>query len=451
MPAKKIEPSKIDDLFRSRLDNIINMRHELVLVSRLINWSRLEEHYAPFYSAEGRPANAIRLMVGLHLLKHIKGLSDESVCEEWRENPYFQFFCGEEYFCHDFPIERSGMSHFRERVGEEALQTLLQESLAVAHRAGAISPKDTQKVAIDTTVQEKSIAHPTEHGLLVTAIEHLGAVAKDEGIILRQSYLRVAKLASIKSGRYIHAKQMKRAKGQNKFLRVRLKRIIRDIRRKIETTSEVLEVALSKAMQISNQKRGDKNYLYSWHAPEVECIGKGKARKPYEFGCKASLATNLMPAKGGHFILHAQALHGNPFDGHTLKNALDDIAKIVGAKPMKAFVDKGYKGHKLDKTNCPTDIFITGAKRNITPQIKREMKRRAAIEPIIGHAKNDGLLGKNYLKGRHGDKINTTLAATGFNLRQILRFIRILWLYFISLLLQKIMQTSPTKNLKFAS
>jgi len=451
MPAKQIQKSTIDDLFRSRLDNIINMRHELVIVSKLINWQRLDEHFAPFYSDEGRPANAIRLMVGLHLLKHIKGLSDELVCEEWRENPYMQYFCGEEYFRHDFPIERSGMSHFRERVGEEALQTLLQESLAAANRAGAISPKDTQKVAIDTTVQEKVIAHPTEHGLLLTAIERLGDAAKKEGISLRQSYVRVAKLAAIKAGRYIHAKQMKWAKGQIKFLRVRLKRIIRDIRRNIKTTSEALESALSKAMQIGSQKRGDKNHLYAWHAPEVECIGKGKARKPYEFGCKASLATNLMPAKGGHFILHAQALHGNPFDGHTLKNALDDIEKIVGAKPMKAFVDKGYKGHKLDKTSCPTDIFITGQKRNITPQIKRWLKRRAAIEPIIGHAKNDGLLGKNYLKGRHGDKINTTLAATGFNLRQILRFIRILWLYFISLLIQKITQQLYHKNLKWAS
>lgn len=447
MPAKKIEPSKIDDLFRSRLANIINMRHELVVLSKLINWQRLEEHFASFYSDEGRPANAIRMMVGLHLLKHIKGLSDELVCEEWRENPYMQYFCGEEYFCHDFPIERSGMTHFRGRVGEEALEILLQESLAAAYRAGAISPKDTQKVAIDTTVQEKAITHPTEHGLLLTAIENLGDAAKKEEISLRQSYVRVAKLAAIKAGRYIHAKQMKRAKGQIKFLRVRLKRIIRDIRRNMETTSETLETALSKAMRIGNQRRGDKNYLYAWHAPEVECIGKGKARKPYEFGCKASLATNLKPAKGGHFILHAQALHGNPFDGHTLKNAIDDIEKIVGAKPMQAFVDKGYKGHKLDKTNYPTDIFITGAKRNITPQIKREMKRRAVIEPIIGHAKNDGLLGKNHLKGRHGDKINTTLAATGFNLRQLLRFIRIIWLYFV----MQLRQNSLRQNLKMAS
>lgn len=362
-----------------------------------------------------------------------------------------QYFCGEEYFCHDFPIERSGMTHFRERVGAEALEILLQESLAAAHRAGAIAPKDIKSVAVDTTVQEKSIAHPTEHGLLHGAIEHLGDAASAAGISLRQSYVRVAKLAAIKAGRYIHAKQMRRAKAQNKFLRVRLKRIIRDVRRKAGNASFALETALSKAMQIANQKRGDKNYLYAWHAPEVECIGKGKARKAYEFGCKVSLATNLMPARGGHFILHAQALHDNPFDGHTLANALDDMEKIVGVKPLKAFVDKGYKGHKLDKTNCPTDIFITGAKRNVTPQIKREMKRRAVIEPIIGHAKNDGLLGRNYLKGKHGDKINTTLAATGFNLRQLLRFIRILWLYFISLLITKITQTQTQQNLKLAS
>lgn len=437
MPVKKIEKSNSDDLFRSRLENIIHMRHELVILSKLIDWQRIEKHYAPFYKDKGRNANAIRLMVGLHLLKHMRGLSDENVCEEWRENPYMQYFCGEEYFCSDYPIERSGMSHFRDRVGAEALEILLQESLAAAQRAGAISHKDTRAVAVDTTVAEKSITHPTQHGLLLTALEHLVAEAKEAQIPLRQTYLRVAKTASIKASRYIHAKQMKRAKREIKFIKARLGRVLRDIHRKCKNIPHSLQIAIDKAIQIKHQNRGDEGYIYSWHAPEVECIGKGKARKPYEFGCKASLATNLMPAKGGHFILHAQALHGNPYDGHTLADALYDIKDVVGVMPNKVAVDKGYRGHGI--TNKDTEIFITGQKRGVTEAVKRWLKRRAVIEPVIGHAKNDGLLGKNYLKGTEGDKINVTLAATGFNLRQILRYIRILWLYFICQLLQKIL------------
>lgn len=429
MAAKKIEASNLDDLFRSRLDNIINMRHELVILSKLIDWQRLDEHFAPFYSDKGRSANAIRLMVGLHFLKHIKGISDEVVCEEWRENPYFQFFCGEEYFRHDFPIERSGMTHFRDRVGAEALEILLQESLAAAQRAGALSHKDTRAVAVDTTVQEKSITHPTQHGLLLTALEHLVAQAKEAGIPLRQGYTRVAKVASIKASRYIHARQMKRAQREIKFIKTRLGRVLRDIHRKCGIIPYALQSAIDKAITIKHQKRGDEGYVYSWHAQEVECIGKGKARKPYEFGCKASLATNLMPAKGGHFILHAQALQGNPYDGHTLADALQNIMEVTGAMPQKVAVDKGYKGHGIELKD--THIFITGQKRGVTKNVKRWLKRRAVIEPVIGHAKNDGLLGKNYLKGTNGDKINVTLAATGFNFRQLLRYIRILWLYFI--------------------
>ena len=371
----------------------------------------------------------IRLVVGLHLLKHIEGLSDEAVCERWERDPYMQYFCGEEYFQHAFPLERSGMTHFRRRVGEQALETLLQETLAAAHRAGALSVKATEAVAVDTTVQQKAIAHPTEHGLLLTAIEQLGAQAKKSGLRLRQSYVRVARRAAMKTGRYLHAQQKKRAKKQVKFLRVRLRRLLRDIRRKMavaaalpERQAKRLEIALGKAWRIAQQRRGDPGYLYSWHATEVECISKGKARAPYEFGCKVSLATNLHPAKGGHFILHALALHGNPYDGHTLAAALEDIRKIVGRVPQRVAVDQGYKGHRIALPY--TAVYITGQKRGVTNKIKRWLKRRAVVEPVIGHAKNDGLLGRHWLHGRVGDRSNALLAASGFNLRQLLRFLR---------------------------
>jgi IS5 family transposase len=425
-------------MFRSKLENIINLRHPLVKLAGLIDWPRLEAHFLPYYADNGRPAHPTRLLVGLHLLKHVEGISDEVVCERWERDPYMQYFCGEEYFQHHPPIARADMTHFRGRVGDEALEILLQETLAAAHRCGALSVKACESVAVDTTVQEKAVAHPTDHGLLLTAIERLGDAAKHAGIDLRQSYVRVAKRACIMAGRYTHAKQMKRARRETRFMRIRLSRIIRDVRRKMETGAHglsalsctLLESALSRAMRIAHQKRGDKDYLYSWHAPEVECIGKGKARKPYEFGCKVSLATNVMPAKGGHFILHAQALHGKPYDGHTLKGALENIRDIVGRMPSKVAVDKGYKGHGL-KHHPETTVYITGQKRGVTAAIKRWLKRRAVVEPVIGHAKNDGLMGRNYLAGHTGDRINTTLAAAGYNLRQILRFLKILRAYFL--------------------
>jgi IS5 family transposase len=457
MKPRKKEPSRTEDMFRSRLVNIINMRHALVRLALLIDWERVEAHFLPCYADNGRPAHPVRLLIGLHLLKHVEGLSDEAVCERWERDPYMQYFCGEEYFQHRGPIARADMTHFRGRVGDEALEIVLQETLAAAHRSGALSVKACETVAVDTTVQEKAVAHPTDHGLLLTAIKHLGDAAKHAGIALRQSYVRVAKRASIMAGRYTHAKQMKRAKRETRFMRIRLRRIIRDVRRKLEAGAHgvsalslvLLESALSKASRIAHQQRGDQDYLYSWHAPEVECIGKGKARKPYEFGCKVSLATNIAPAKGGHFILHAQALHGKPYDGHTLKAALENIREITGRMPSRVAVDKGYKGHGL-KHHPETTVYITGQKRGVTDTLKRWLKRRTVIEPIIGHAKNDGLMGKNYLAGHSGDRINTTLAAAGFNLRQILRFLRMLFAYIVWTLLRMQQPHSAKQNPKMA-
>jgi IS5 family transposase len=216
------------------------------------------------------------------LLKHIEGLSEEAVCGRWERDPYMQYFCGEEYFQHAFPLERSGMTHFRNRVGEQALETLLQETLAAAYRAGALSVRATEAVAVDTTVQEKAIAHPTEHGLMLTAIEQLGAQGKKAGLNLRQSYVRVARHAAMKTGRYLHAQQKKRARRQLKFMRVRLRRLIRDVRRKMEQVPALsermvkrLESALDRAWHIAHQKRGDQaigipGMLRKWNASAKE-------------------------------------------------------------------------------------------------------------------------------------------------------------------------------------
>ncbi|ASG25073.1 IS5 family transposase [Nitrospirillum viridazoti] len=331
------------------------------------------------------------------------------------------------------PFDRSSMSRWRQRLGEERLAALIQESLRVAQATGALSTKDLARVAVDTTVQPKAIAHPTDARLTHKAIEKLVAFAKDNGITLRQSYLRVAKKAAIMVGRYTHAHQHKQANRQLKFLRTRLGRLIRDINRKIAAKGGVKAPALlaryaplcDLAIKISMQtqrQRGQK--VYSLHAPEVECIGKGKARAPYEFGCKVSVAVPITKPKGGLFVLHAQAIHGNPFDGHTLAKAVADIKANTGRDPDRVHVDKGYRGH-----NHPNKfkVWITGQVRRTTAAIKREMKRRAAIEPIIGHLKAEHRMGRNYLKGRSGDRINAVLAAAGFNFHLLIRWFKDLW------------------------
>jgi IS5 family transposase len=412
------------ELFRPALDQIIDLGHPLVRLAGKIDWEFLDRRLGEVYKAgDGHPPLPVRLMAGLLILKHMHSLSDEALCARWVENPYFQYFCGEQVFRHELRFDRSSLTRWRQRLGEERLAALLQESLRVAHETGALATKDLERVAVDTTVQPKAIAHPTDARLTHKAIEKLAGFARRERIPLRQSYLRVAKRAAIMVGRYTHAHQFKRAARALKFLRTRLGRLIRDINRKIEGDpgldrrfAPLRSLAIKIRFQ-NHRQRGPK--LYSLHAPEVECIGKGKARAPYEFGCKVSIATPVTQPEGGQFVLHAKALHGNPFDGHTLGPAIVDVQKNTGIEVKRIHVDKGYRGH-----NHPNKfrVWITGQVRRVTPTIKREMKRRAAIEPIIGHLKAEHRMGRNYLKGRDGDRINAVLAAVGFNFHLLLRW-----------------------------
>jgi transposase, IS5 family len=418
-----------DDLFRSSLEAIINHRHPLVRLAAEINWDFLAKRFGSVCSVgPGQPPLPTRLVAGLLILKHMHNLSDEALCDRWVENPYFQYFCGEAVFRHELPFDRSSLTRWRQRLGEEQLTALLQESLSVAHRSGAIQTKDLERVVVDTTVQEKAIAHPTDSRLTHRAIEKLVDLAKREGVKLRQSYLRLAKRAAIMVGRYTHAHQFKRARRQLKFLRTRLGRIIRDIRRKIEGNTALedrfgplLDLA-SRVRRQEQRQRGPK--VYSLHAPEVECIGKGKARAPYEFGCKVSIVTPVTAPKGGQFVLHAKALHGSPYDGHTLGPVLADLETLTGVTVRRIHGDKGYRGH-----NYPDrfKVWISGQVRRVTKAIRREMRRRAAVEPVIGHLKEDHRMGRNHLKGRDGDRINAVLAAAGYNFSLLRRWFSRLW------------------------
>ncbi len=430
------------DLFRARLDQIINMEHELVRLAQTIDWAWIDEQVADCFSENGRPGVPTRFMVGLLLLKQTYRLSDEEVCERWVYDPYFQYFTGAEFFAHEFPHERSGISHWRKRIGQK-FDALLAETLRVAYATGALKPQDMARVTVDSTVQPKAVTHPTDAKLMLKAIEKLGAQAKSEGLKLRQSYARLAKRAAQMVQRYTHAKQFKRANRELKFLRTRLGRLIRDITRKIADDlylKNVFDEPLSKALRIrwqNQRQRGPK--LYSWHAPEVECIGKGKAHKPYEFGVKVSITTTNRRCKGGMFVLHAKALPGNPYDGHTLAQVIEETETLTGCPIERAYVDKGYRGHKTPR---PMRVFISGQKRGVHGVIKRELRRRSGIEPIIGHMKEDGHLGRNFLHGRHGDKNNAVLCAVGHNLRLLLRWLAVI----LRLLLDAIMDALTTHS-----
>jgi len=426
-PRERRETGK-QELFRSRLDQIIDMNHALVKLARSIDWRFLEGRFGAVYSdGPGQPPLATRLMAGLAILKHTHNLSDEVLCERWVENPYYQYLCGEEFFQHQLAFDRSSLTRWRQRMGEEKLEALLQESLSVAHKTGALSTKDLERVVVDTTVQPKAIAHPTDARLVHRAIEKLVGLAKREGVVLRQSYLRVAKRAAIMVGRYSHAHQFKRAQRALKFLRTRLGRVIRDINRQIhddEALQAYFAPLIDLAIKVRHQdhrKRGPK--VYSLHAPEVECIGKGKARAPYEFGCKVSVATPVTQPKGGQFVLHSKALHGNPYDGHTLAPVVADMERLTGVEVARVHVDKGYRGHNYPNT---FKVWISGQVRRVTKTIRREMKRRAAVEPVIGHIKAEHRMDRNYLKGREGDRINAVLAAAGYNFSLLLRWLRFL-------------------------
>ena len=445
MRPKKTQTTGSGDLFRARLDQIIDIGHALVRLADEIDWEWIDEELADRFSSAGRPGTESRFMVGLLLLKHIYALSDEGVCDRWVENPYFQYFTGEEFFQHVFPHERSGLTHWRRRIGDR-LEVLLAESLRVAHDTGALKKSDLARISVDTTVQPKNVTHPTDAKLMLKAIEQLGRLAKTHGVKQRQSYVRVAKRAALMAGRYAHAKQFKRCNRELKFLRTRLGRLIRDIRRKTadeEKLREVFAVPLSKAMQIRRQRQNQRGWkLYSWHAPETECIGKGKAHRPYEFGCKVSIATTNRRAKGGQFVLHAKALPGNPYDGHSLAQVIEETQNLTGREVERAYVDKGYRGHDAPK---PLRVFLSGQKRGVFGVIKRELRRRSAIEAVIGHMKNDGHMGRNYLKGRHGDHANAVLTAVGYNFRLILKWLRLLLRQILAAILDALTARSAVK------
>ena len=439
MRPKERRDSGQNDLFKARLDQIVDMGHPLAKLAATIDWRSLEEQFGAVYSDKpGQPPLPTRLMAGLSILKHTHNLSDEDLCARWVENPYYQLFCGEQFFVHKVPFDRSSLTRWRQRMGEEKLVALIQESLNAATRTGAARPSDFSKVIVDTTVQPKAVAFPTDAKLMHRARERLVRLAKRYGVPLRQSYARVGKRALIAHQRYAHAKQFKRANRALRSLRTYLGRVLRDAMRKTRNDARLRRIfaePLSLAFRVRHQNRSQRGRkIYSLHAPEVECIGKGKAHRPYEFGVKVSLATTLARSKGGQFIAHVKTLPGNPYDGHTLEAVLPEIETQIGASLARIVADRGYRGH-----NAPPDhkmkVYVSGQRRGVTEAIRRDLRRRSAVEPVIGHAKGEHRMGRNFLKGTHGDAANAVLAAAGYNFRRLLAWFAILWRVFVMAIL----------------
>jgi IS5 family transposase len=444
-----------EDFFRLRLDHMIDLRHSLAVLSSRMPWQQIEASVAHLFSGKvragkklsgidlfgeqiqmsavksnaGRPRVPLRTMIALLYLKHAFNESDEGVVQRWSETPVWQFFGGRAYFDQALPCDATTLVKFRALLGEDGVEELLAQTITAAVNMKLISPKELATVVVDSTVQPKAIAHPTDSKLLETARQKLVAAAKEAGIDLKQTFAKEGRLLRFKAGRYAHAKQFKRMGRAIKRQRTIVARIARQMERGANTLSQAvrdaLQGSLAKARQIVAQAASRKNTgttpkLYAWHAPEVECIAKGKSKTPYEFGVKVGIASTLKH----NLIVGARSFAGKPYDGHTLYEQLEQAAILMqetGQKPLTAYVDLGYRG--VDADNPEIAIKHRGKFKTLSDQERKLLKRRQAIEPIIGHLKEDHRMDRCYLKGEQGDRLNAVLCAVGYNLKWLLRMI----------------------------
>ncbi len=353
------------------------------------------------------------------LLKQMYGQSDESFVDRWIENPYWQYFCGETYFQFEKPFDPSEFVHFRKRLGTDGAEKLLKLSISLFEKKEV----EEKEVLIDTTVQEKNITYPTDAKLHKKIIEGCWKIAEKEDINLRQSYSRTLGQLMIDQRFREHPKRKRKAMAAARKIKTIAGRLVRDVERGLDDKErlEAYDEQLWLYYRVLGQKRDSKDKIYSFHAPEVSCISKGKDHKKYEFGNKSGF---VITKKSG-IIIGAMAFEDNPYDGHTLEPQLDQVSDLMGRLPKVALVDRGYKGRK---TILGVEIMMPGTGKGKTAYEKirdrARFRRRAAVEPVIGHLKSDYRMLRNYLKGVEGDMINTIMAAVAFNMMKRLRQIR---------------------------
>ena len=401
-------------IFEVALESFIDMNHELVLLSKQIDWEAVESEFAEYYCADnGRPSVPIRKMVGMMLLKSIYNLSDEGVVARWMENPYMQYFTGEKVFQKRPPMNPIDMTKFRKRIGEKGAEKIFKISLMV--NAGEITEKEMRMVMVDSTVQEKNITFPTDAKLYRKIIAKVLKMARKEEIELRRTYTRELKALKLKVRFMNHPTRMKEGKKAVKRIRTIARAMVNDIVRKMNNHQlSFYGKDLDLFMRVINQERNDKDKIYSLHEPEVQCISKGKEHKKYEFGNKSAIGKTT-----SGLIVSALAFRGNPYDGHTLSAHWEQIRRLTGHTPKEILTDRGYRGKKSVGS---TDISIptSGSLKQSYYEKRKARKKfckRAGIEPVIGHLKSDYRMMRNYLKGTLGDAINTLMAAAAYNMR----------------------------------
>lgn len=396
--------------FYNTFSEQLNHHHPLFLLAGKINWQLFEDAFSKHYSiGMGAPAKPIRLLVSLLILKQLRNLSDESVVEQWSENSYFQYFSGEDFFSSGDPCSSTELVEFRKRIGEEGIELIFKESIRINGKDG-----EDDTLSADTTVQEKNITFPTDDKLYKKMINKCQRIADDQGIELRQSYrFTVKKLSVIQRLKRCKGGEVKARKASKKIKTI-AGRLVRELERKLSADAlNKLGTELSLYKKVLQQKRGDSHKIYSLHEPDVKCFSKGKEHKKYEFGSKVSI---LLTQKTG-VIVGALNFKESMHDSKTLPAALEQYTRLTGTEPKAVFVDRGYPGTKKIGN---AEICMPKPDKNITASKRRKHKRRSAIEPVIGHLKQDYRMRRNFLKGSYGDAVNVMMAAAAMNFKRIM-------------------------------
>jgi len=397
------------------LKEILNPKEPLYQLSDKMPWGEMEKEFEKYYVNFGRSAKPIRLMVSLLLLKQIYNLGDETVVESWVQNPYWQYFSGYTMFQWKFPIEPTDLVHFRKRIGKKGIEKIFKISIDLHGKKSK-----ENEVVIDTTVQEKNITYPTDVKLHKKIIDKCVKIALEEDVELRQSYRRISKQLVIDQRGNRSKKGKTKARKSAKKLKTIAGRLTRELRRKL--TKELLqryEEEIKLFEKVLSQQKGDNNKIYSLHEPKVYCMSKGKAHKRFEFGSKVSIVLT----KDSGIAVGAYNFEENIYDGHTLPEVLEQIKRLTEKEPKVAIVDRGYRGEsKVGNTEI---LRPKRPKKKATPyektKARKRFRRRAAIEPVIGHLKQDFRLSRNFLKGTQGDMVNVLLAAAAYNLTKWMR------------------------------
>jgi transposase, IS5 family len=425
----KIEKNPQLSIFHTPLIQFIDIEHPICVLANKINWENVEKDFEDYYKNFGRPSIPIRKMVGLLLLKYENNLSDEKVVALWKENPYWQYFCGGVNFQTSDPIDPSEFVHFRNRIGETGAEKILKLTILLFGKEAI-----EDELLVDTTVQEKNITFPTDTKLQKRIIEKVVKMARREKIHLRQTYSRTMPQLMIEQRFREHPRRRKKARAAARKIKTIAGRVVRDIENKMTIEQKSY---YSKQLEIFKkvlaQERYTKNKIYSLHEPDVKCIAKGKESKKYEYGNKSSI---VKTRKSG-IIIGAMAFTENPYDGDTLPSQLEQVQRIAGYRPTIAIADRGYRGRSyIAGTQIITPKPLPkSATKYQKYKTRLRFRSRAGIEPIIGHLKHDHRMIRNYLKGNQGDKVNTILAAAAFNLRKMLnRIIKSIGKSFVQIL-----------------